>query len=213
MNKILVLCILLFPITTIAGFFGPDNFEECVLKEMKGQDESMLDFAVKACKQRFPEKPKQRLGPFDKELRYPSDATGRATGWWWHDEDRRIQKKFVNDDKKTLLRRVYMDKNYLVGAQKEDDYSLSARIHFFVDCEPNTGINTGQKYSGGEDKVLECSEDGDYLSFGVSWDALKGAKFTWSFDFGGFSFSEDFREWDFELLDREVTLKKAQKNK
>lgn len=200
-----MLCILLFPITCIAGFFGPDNFEECVLKEMKGQDKSMSGVAMKLCRERFPKKPKQKEAPNDAELKY-----GGALAWWeWHDEGHRIQKMFFL--KNLFLRRVYMDKNYYISAHKNDDYSLSANAYFFVDCEPYTEINTGQKYSDGEDKVLKCSEDGDYLKYGVKWDALKGTKFTWSEDFEGFSFSEDFREWDFELLDREVTLKKAQK--
>jgi len=210
MNKILMLFILLFPITTIAGFFGPDNFEECVLKEMKGQDESILGFAMKACRQRFPEKPKQQEPPNDAELSYPAD-TPLELEWEWHDADNRIQNPIFS--KGTILRRVYIDNNYEVSAFKDDEYSLNAHVKFFIDCKPNTEINTGQKFSSGEDKVLECSENGDYLQYGVKWDASQGTNFTWSEDFKGFSFSENFREWDFELLDREVTLEKAQKSK
>jgi hypothetical protein len=34
--------------------FGPDNFEQCMLKTMKGQPQSMQPFAVKECRRQFP---------------------------------------------------------------------------------------------------------------------------------------------------------------
>ncbi len=37
-----------------AGWFGPDNFDDCVLEKMKGQDNSMMRSAQRACEQVFP---------------------------------------------------------------------------------------------------------------------------------------------------------------
>ena len=37
-----------------AGWFGPSNYEECILIKMKGQDRSMFRFAEDACEQEFP---------------------------------------------------------------------------------------------------------------------------------------------------------------
>ncbi len=37
-----------------AGWFGPSNYQECVLGEMKGQPAYMLPNAEKACALRFP---------------------------------------------------------------------------------------------------------------------------------------------------------------
>jgi len=49
----------LFPLNAIPGWFGPDNYEDCVLEKMKGQDKVMIATARKACEKRF---------PFEKEL-------------------------------------------------------------------------------------------------------------------------------------------------
>ena len=40
--------------TATAGWFGPDNYEECVVDKMKGQDKSMLKMVEKACEAKFP---------------------------------------------------------------------------------------------------------------------------------------------------------------
>ena len=46
--------LILIPTDTHAWLFGPDNFEECLLEIMKGQDKSMLITAKKACEKKFP---------------------------------------------------------------------------------------------------------------------------------------------------------------
>lgn len=38
-----------------AGLFGPNNFPDCVLEKMKGQDRSLLGTARSACRRQFPE--------------------------------------------------------------------------------------------------------------------------------------------------------------
>lgn len=39
---------------TVAGLFGPSNFEECVLDKMKGQDRVLYQTARAACLKAFP---------------------------------------------------------------------------------------------------------------------------------------------------------------
>lgn len=45
---------LLLPSMVWANFFGPDNYEECVLEKMKGQNKGMIYTARKACEKKFP---------------------------------------------------------------------------------------------------------------------------------------------------------------
>lgn len=54
-----ILFALLSPTIVFAGWFGPDNYEDCVLEKMKGQDRAMIYTARKACEKQF---------PFEKEL-------------------------------------------------------------------------------------------------------------------------------------------------
>jgi hypothetical protein len=37
-----------------AGWFGPSNYEECVLEKMKGQSRYMFNAAMRACDDKFP---------------------------------------------------------------------------------------------------------------------------------------------------------------
>lgn len=39
---------------TVAGLFGPSNFEDCVLEKMKGQDRALYPTARAACLKAFP---------------------------------------------------------------------------------------------------------------------------------------------------------------
>jgi len=49
------------------------------------------------------------------------------------------------------------------------------------------------------------------LFIGGKWDTDSN-DIVWEENFKGFSFREDFSRWDFDLLDREITLSKAQKD-
>jgi hypothetical protein len=42
-----------------AGWFGPSNYEECVLEKMKGQSSYMLATAQNACRLKFPPEPRE----------------------------------------------------------------------------------------------------------------------------------------------------------
>lgn len=55
--KILLLFgVVLVPIVGLAGWFDLDNYEDCVLEKMKGQQKHLLNIARKACRNEFPEK-------------------------------------------------------------------------------------------------------------------------------------------------------------
>ena len=51
----IILLILVSPITTSAGFFGPSNYDECVLENMKGVTSDQAARAIQAaCTKKFP---------------------------------------------------------------------------------------------------------------------------------------------------------------
>lgn len=63
--KIILVSILCFPVQGIAGWFGPDNFDECMVEEMKGQSKAAYPHVYKVCREKFPiEKPKKEKIPF-----------------------------------------------------------------------------------------------------------------------------------------------------
>lgn len=54
-----------------AGWFGPSNFDECVIEGMKGQDKSMVRLVAKMCEKKF---------PFEKQLGF--DYLGNIKYEW-----------------------------------------------------------------------------------------------------------------------------------
>lgn len=50
-----------FPLSSNAGWFGPSNFDECMVKEMKGQPSNAYGHVYALCRNRFPtEEPKKK---------------------------------------------------------------------------------------------------------------------------------------------------------
>ncbi|KAB0300290.1 hypothetical protein F2Z80_24740 [Vibrio fortis] len=135
-----------------------------------------------------------------------SFATEKA--WAWYDKYDRVQYRTLEENK-TVLRKVKLNKNYVIYAYKNDDYSLTAMVKFLTKCKPNREIETSQTFSDGTPKVLKCNEKGDALHYQVKWNG-KNTDFTWEENLDGFSLSENFTYWDFSKLDQEVTLSKAQ---
>ena len=138
------------------------------------------------------------------ELSYASEKK-----WKWYDKYDRIQIIAIEDKNKSFLRKVNLNKSYVIYAYKNDDYSLSGVAKFVTKCQPNKEIETTGKYSNGNPKILKCNEDGDALNYRVTWSGTD-TDFTWKEDLGGFSIRENFTYWDFSALDREITLSKAQ---
>jgi len=75
MNKTIPLLILPFFSTgVIAGIFGPDNYEECVLEKMEGQAKALIPIAKKACEKKFPYE--KSLGDYEGLYDYTWGAKG-----------------------------------------------------------------------------------------------------------------------------------------
>ena len=53
-KHILFLLFYIISSQSIAGWFGPDNYEECVLEKMKGQNVLMIVIVRAACEKMFP---------------------------------------------------------------------------------------------------------------------------------------------------------------
>ena len=90
------------------------------------------------------------------------------------------------------------------------DGTLGSLSIWHVDCEPGTEIKTDATYSDGEPVFLRCHDEGGRLIHQVSWTSGETDPY-WSFDYGGFSISEDFSEWDFTELERESSILRATK--
>ncbi|EHH1246428.1 hypothetical protein J7H98_004030 [Vibrio parahaemolyticus] len=128
--------------------------------------------------------------------------------WEWYDKYERIQSSQIPILKKTVLRKVNLNKQYVVYATKNPDYTLNARVAFAVKCKPNTSIVMSQTFSDGVPKELKCSSDGKSLSYSVRWTS-KDTDIVWSDNLDGFEVYENFGNWDFSVLDQEITLLKA----
>jgi len=129
--------------------------------------------------------------------------------WKWHDRYDRIQIRYIPDAARSVLRKVNLHDEYVIYAFKNDDYSLSAMAEFRIDCQPGNEIVTSQRYADGEPKKLVCSDDGDSLRYSVTWSG-ENTDFTWEENLDGFRLRENFSNWNFDRLDQEVTLSKAQ---
>ncbi|TKB08404.1 hypothetical protein [Desulforhopalus sp. IMCC35007] len=52
---LLALCVLSVPCSSVAGWFGPDNYEDCILENSKGVDSDVAARLVhNACRKKFP---------------------------------------------------------------------------------------------------------------------------------------------------------------
>jgi hypothetical protein len=128
--------------------------------------------------------------------------------WVWHDKYDRIQIRTLEEENRSILRKVHMRENYVVFALKDEDYRLSSMVKFVAKCNPNTEIETSEKFSNGVPKTLKCNENGTALTHSVRWDQ-KDTDITWEENLGGFSLRENFTYWDFSKLDQEITLSKS----
>ncbi len=67
MKKLLVLLVLLCSANSFAGLFGPSNFEECILDQMKNiKSDAAANAVTYACRKKFPATPE----PKTSETRY-----------------------------------------------------------------------------------------------------------------------------------------------
>ena len=83
MKKLLIFLFIWMPIPAMGGWFGPSNYEECILKNMKGvtSDKAVLEIR-KACRAKFPKKPIKKPKLRDVPKKVLEDITGDA---WFED--------------------------------------------------------------------------------------------------------------------------------
>ena len=80
-----VICLLVWmPIPAMGGWFGPSNYDECILEHMKGvtSDKAVLEIR-KACRAKFPKKPIKKPKLRDVPKKVLKDITGNA---WFEDK-------------------------------------------------------------------------------------------------------------------------------
>lgn len=128
--------------------------------------------------------------------------------WTWENEYNHVQITYHEEEKVSVLRKVNLEEKYAVYLLKNDDYTFSTFVKFTSDCKPGTKIETTEKFSNGESKTLVCSEDGKSLGFEVYWNQKEPIT-SWNENLNGFKVNESFYGWNFDRLDREITLKKA----
>lgn len=66
---------------SMAGLFGPDSFDECMVDEMKGQSQTVYGHVYKVCRERFPIKtePERRVSISEETFQYRWDQTQYST--------------------------------------------------------------------------------------------------------------------------------------
>jgi hypothetical protein len=128
--------------------------------------------------------------------------------WEWENEMYRVQVFYNEKEKVSILRKVNLEEKYTVYVIKNDDYTFTTYVEFSFDCEPGTKIDTTEKFSNGEVKVLQCDESGKKLQYSAHWNQIEPITF-WNENLNGFNFNQSFTGWNFDRLDREITLKKA----
>src|SRR3989344_9259022 len=71
--------VLAAPLPTMAGWFGPSNYDECILESMKGvtSDKAALLIA-RSCRQKFPNEPAKKPDSRALSIEELSRLTGRA---------------------------------------------------------------------------------------------------------------------------------------
>lgn len=128
--------------------------------------------------------------------------------WVWHYKYKRIQKRTITETSRSILRKVNIRKNYIIYAYKLSLSSLALTVAFPADCTPGKEIVTSKVFPNGSAKTLLCNPRGDLL---IHRAVVSNGDFdlVWSGDLDGFSFSEDIGDWDFSVLDKEITLAKA----
>ncbi|MGY3993274.1 hypothetical protein [Aeromonas veronii] len=139
-----------------------------------------------------------------KELEFHADKE-----WKWQDDNQGIQITYDNERKQTLLRKVILNKNYEVIVAMMPNYNLEATAKFYTKCEPSKVINTEQKFPDGSIKTISCNKAGDAIRYRVIIERNITERYPtliWKDNIGGFVVDIDLSFWNFDQLDREVTL-------
>ena len=114
MKFAITLLVLLMPSMASAGFFGPDNYEECVLDKMKGQSKTMIHTARKACERKF---------PYEQELSYYRDKI--EFSWYSDSHSLNLDIDENNGDYYITRYKASFSKKSCDEIKAQSDYTLS----------------------------------------------------------------------------------------
>jgi hypothetical protein len=137
----------------VGGWFGPSNYEECILKNMKGvtSDKAVLEIR-KACRAKFPKKPIKKPKLRDVPKKVLEDITGDA--WFTNDPDAPCAYNFYarlhNDNAKWTITEVKI--RIFDKATKTYEYILSNK-------RASTSPGIQWDIFDSVESVLEGSED------------------------------------------------------
>lgn len=139
--------------------------------------------------------------------------------WTWWDEYDRIQKHYLESEKRTILRKVNFENQSEIMMHLGDDYRLVVYVKFFTSCTPGTFIKTTKKYSDGTPQKLTCQEhqvndvSHTYLINRFSIESYSGSTIIQG-DLDGFKFdSGSLYDWKLDELKKEITLLRAEPKK
>ena len=107
----------------LAGIFGPDNYEDCVLEKMKGQERHMMRLAREACEKQFPS---------EKELEYGKHYDDSTLNIEWCDSDFSTLSVCVpkNDTEYRVTRVIMVFSRKDCKDAKYDDYQQRVTFTF-----------------------------------------------------------------------------------
>jgi len=141
--------------------------------------------------------------------------------WTWWDEYHRIQKRYDESEKRTILRNVDLENQTEIMMNLSDDYGVQVTVSFFIDCTPGTFIKTTKKWWDGTPKKLTCKKiqinKVPYTYLTISFSFIYSNKFIpvdIKGNLDGFKYDVgSLTNWKLDELKKEITLLRAQPKK
>jgi hypothetical protein len=116
---LLGIVILLLTFIVRGNFFGPDNYGECVLDKMKGQNEEMIFTANQLCEKKFPYE--KALGNYTDEIEIS----------WYTDQNSLNLSIIENYGEYEITRyKASFSEKKCEDVKSPDDYTLEATFKF-----------------------------------------------------------------------------------
>ena len=149
--SLILIALIYTPCESFGGWFGPSNFEECVLEKMKDQNKSLIGFARKACEKEF---------PYEKEINLDQENIKIS----WNNEGGYLGITIVTRSENYILTRIdaIFSKKNRTEIHDRSDYSLLETLIF----SPNPDIAGA---------IFEVKDSESYKAMAVekAWGILK----------------------------------------
>ena len=155
MKHLITILLFLLPASlSHAGLFGPSNYEECVLENVKtAQTKESVGVVVMMCQDKFPEKVIPVLPKLSKGIKADLVCTTKLSPNPWNLSVDVINKKvMINGRHKKNITHKIKNKIYIASP------SNKTGVTEFFELEFLTGIFT-IKIAPGEDIEFACSEE------------------------------------------------------